>query len=162
MVHNRPIPSIEDRCAWILDYLDEYRKANHLNPKSIMSVQDALARFGQGENIIMHTDAAFDVINRKSGIGCVIRDKDGTLIAGLASSSNVCFNPICAEAAAILEGLCFARRLNIDRMTVMSDSLVLVKAIRGEGNLDSSIDAILWDIRDLLSSFHMISFMHVN
>lgn len=50
----------------------------------------------------------------------------------------------------------------MDCVTVMSDSLVLVEAIRKRDLVDSSILSILWDICSLLNSFLKINFVHVN
>lgn len=161
VVHNRPIPSIDARCAWIHDYIVEFRKANRVSDCSNMLAPTFHDMINKGEETIMHTNAAFDEINRRSGFGVVVRDKQGGLKAGLSLPSHICTTPLCAEAGAVLEGLQFARRLEVDRVTVMSDSLSLIQAIQGSGLVDSSIISILEDIKDTMSSFNRINFCHV-
>lgn len=81
--------------------------------------------------------------SRTSGIGIIMRDKVGSLQAAQSMASIVCSSPLGAKAIAVLEGLRLARSLDVRRVTVLSDSLNLVKAINQDIQSDYSIASTL-------------------
>lgn len=123
--HNLPIPTIEIKCDWILAYLEEFQKVQVASGATSSLYAEFQTLIARREETIMNTDAAYDAINRKIGIGIVIRDKQGNLKAAHSKSSQVFTTPLCAEAAAVLERLQFARDMDLKCITVLTDSLLL-------------------------------------
>ena len=76
------------------------------------------------------------MINQQTGIGVIIRNEDGTSIAGL-SDSLFCESVEIGEASALLEGVKLALELRITDCLIASDSLTCIselKAIKGLTN----------------------------
>lgn len=63
VVHNLPISSIEDHCAWIHEYLAEFRKANGIRESHPLTEETYHELIQNGEDIIMHTDVSLDTLN---------------------------------------------------------------------------------------------------
>ncbi|KAK2654121.1 hypothetical protein Ddye_013977 [Dipteronia dyeriana] len=56
----------------------------------------------------MNSDAVIDVVKRKAGIGLIVRDCSGDVLASYVLSAMVGFSPAVAEAMAIRRGISFA------------------------------------------------------
>lgn len=158
VIHNRPIPTIDVRCDWVFAYLDEFSKAQVDRGPSLPHHFEFHSLISRGEEVIMNTDVAYDVINRKIGMGMVIRDKQGNLKEVSSRSSHICITLLCAEAVAVLEGLRFARGLGMTCVTILSDSLSLVSDIQDDHQGESCITTVLWDIRRIRESFDWVFF----
>lgn len=92
----------------------------------------------------------------------MIRDKQGNLKAMMKTSSQVCTSPLGAEAEAVLEGFRLARFLDVHLLTVVSNSLSLIKTIREKVQCESCIATTVWDINSIKNSFFKVSFGHVS
>lgn len=110
----------------------------------------------------MHTDASVKGHQSNAAIGIVMRDRNGMLVAVQNSSTMVNNSPLEAEAMAILEGLCLARRLKVDRLTILSDSLTLIKTINEEMQGDACIAATVWEIKTSQKSFRSLNFHYIS
>lgn len=103
--------------------------------------------------MILHTDATFRSDMASMGLGLVLRDMHGNLKAVKQISAPRYPSPLGAEAVAVMEGLRLAKELGVKRLTVLSDSLSLIKSINGEIQCESGISTTLWDIKYTQKAF---------
>ena len=90
---------------------------------------------------------SLDTMEGKFGTGCILRDHRGWVIASEILVRNSGFSPPLAEAYAILGGLRLAEELGFHRLTVHSDCLEVVRAIRCEAIPVTELGTILEDIK---------------
>lgn len=127
LVHNQPIPLVLLRCEWINSYMEEFWKANPKGGQYVQSLEDISNIISNGEDLILHTDAAFMSSSGKSEIGIVLRNKLGQLQAAQTLVSEVCTSPSGVEAVAVLEGLRLAKFLGVRKVSVILDSLTVTR-----------------------------------
>ncbi|GMN68400.1 hypothetical protein TIFTF001_037459 [Ficus carica] len=83
------------------------------------------------------------------GVGAVVRDSDGVVIACLARKLVGSFPPLTAEFLALREGLEFVASCGVRVSEVETDALLVVQAIVTSDPPDD-LDPIVYDIRALL------------
>ncbi|TXG69511.1 hypothetical protein EZV62_004446 [Acer yangbiense] len=74
----------------------------------------------------INSDVAVDVLGKKIGIGIVIRDHTGFVMASCAQKINVGYSPVVAEAVALLRGLQFVKDTRLGLVVVELDAAVVV------------------------------------
>ncbi|KAL5766515.1 hypothetical protein ACOSP7_017132 [Xanthoceras sorbifolium] len=136
-VHSSLVLDVEDVVPWSRAYLADLRAA----PFSVL-------------------DAAVDVLNNRIGLGVVIRDGHGEVVAALAKGLNSLLSVDCAESLAILEGIRFAHSLGISPVGVESDSASVVGLINKKAPPSSELGLIISDILSFegFLSFRQFSF----
>ncbi|KAK3205554.1 hypothetical protein Dsin_019600 [Dipteronia sinensis] len=77
----------------------------------------------------VNINASLDVANHGIGIGLVIRDHQGFVMASSSQRLEVCFSPQIAEAMAIKRGIQFAFDTGLVLVVVESDALSVVKMV---------------------------------
>lgn len=70
--------------------------------------------------------------NQKMGIGVVLRDCDGNVLACLCSPKPFFSQPIVAEAWALWRVFIFCSKLGIEKAQFKGDAQVLINAINGK------------------------------
>ena len=75
-------------------------------------------------------DGALSNADNKSGIGVVVRDCHGDVIASLVQQLDQAYQPVEVEALAACRAVEFASELGLHRATVEGDSEVVVRALR--------------------------------
>ncbi|OMP06477.1 hypothetical protein CCACVL1_01552 [Corchorus capsularis] len=110
----------------------------------------------------INTDASFSTENGEAGLGVVIRDDVGNVIASGSRRLYFIADSLYAEVHAILFGFEMALELGLDRCIVESDSLLAIREI-------NKLDTVFWEggcliheIRELASLFEFCSFQFVN
>ncbi|KAK9670180.1 hypothetical protein RND81_13G183600 [Saponaria officinalis] len=110
----------------------------------------------------LNVDATF-LPNGEVGLGGVIRDDMGRLKATMVRRCRLSKDDvIMAEALSFLNGLLVAKSLGVMRISVETDSLILVNRLKsGGGDIHSHWGTVIEDIMDIASSFLEVSFSHV-
>lgn len=108
----------------------------------------------------INVDAGIDFTARKMGLGMVIRDSDGDLIAARMIPWPTVYEPGEAEALTIREALKWIKSFSLDRIQVESDCLQVVNAIHN-CHLLSSLDLLVNDILVIARDFSNLSFSFV-
>ena len=98
----------------------------------------------------LNTDAAIDARNQCVGLGMVIRDHSGSVIASGCQRIVVRFTPQVAEAMAIWRGKTFVKEKGLEPVVNESDDLGVVNMINSDLEVYAYIDLIIADIRHLL------------
>ncbi|XP_042982649.1 uncharacterized protein LOC122311907 [Carya illinoinensis] len=92
------------------------------------------------------------------GIGVVIRDSRGRVIASLKSPKDSFPDAHLAESMAALKAVTFCKRLGLERVILEGDAQQVVKAIQDCSEIGNSAGIIIRDIKQLLTMQHSWSF----
>ncbi|KAK0607443.1 hypothetical protein LWI29_015165 [Acer saccharum] len=162
LVHSAVLLPDSEVVEWASLFIQEFRAANVKVLKAV-SVQSALPRWKAPPDGVfkINTDAALNEQGLVSGLGVVIRDCQGQVMASLCSQMGVCYSPEIAEALAIRRGLQLAVETGLVPAMLESDASVVVNAIGSQDRSSSDVGIIIHDISCLLRSpcFNSISFV---
>ena len=119
--------------------------------------------FGEpsGDSVVAHIDGGSRGNPGPAGYGVRIERADGTVVE-LKQPVGVATNNV-AEYRGLLAALTWATRYGVVRLHVRSDSLLLVKQMRGEYRVKHAGLLPLWqEARDLARQIHEVRFEHVH
>jgi ribonuclease HI len=105
----------------------------------------------------INMDAAVDKAARKMGVGIVIRDAGGRIIAARAKQIPFIVDPLLAETIAAWHAISFGKEMGGDKVILEGDSLLVASALE---KVDAN-DQLLADIRSSFSSFLSVQVHHV-
>ncbi|KAL0013454.1 hypothetical protein SO802_000523 [Lithocarpus litseifolius] len=91
----------------------------------------------------VNSDGAMFSKRRCSGIGVVIRDEQGRVVAAMSKNLQVPLGALEVEAKAVEEAVNFARDIGIQDIIVESDSMVFCSALQKEVDVSPAIDNII-------------------
>jgi len=97
----------------------------------------------------------------KVGLGVVVHDSQGSMIASLSEQAPLPFSSDIVEAMAAARALIFAQELGITEFVLEGDSEVVVNSLRSKETSFSSFGHLLESAKSLLSPITSISFSHV-
>ena len=112
-------------------------------------------------SVKINCDGATFKKQNRSGVGVVIRDENGLVLASLSKQFPQLYTALEVEAMAAATALSFAVQLGFHSGTLESDSLLLVSALVDNHNYLSSVGLLLDDIRFYASSFNQLLYSHV-
>lgn len=96
-----------------------------------------------------------------AGIGVQITDDDGTVVAEIARGLGVATNNQ-AEYTAVIEGLRRALELRATRVTLRSDSRLLVEQLSGRFRVKNpTLQRLHKEVRDVAARFEGVEYEHV-
>lgn len=96
-----------------------------------------------------------------AGIGVQITDDDGTVVAEIARGLGVATNNQ-AEYTAVIEGLKRALELGATRVTLRSDSRLLVEQLSGRFRVKNpTLQRLHKEVRDVAARFERVEYEHV-
>jgi ribonuclease HI len=106
----------------------------------------------------LHTDggivAAPGQAAGEAAIGAVLKNSDNLLVEAISESIGHVDDHHVAEFRALVEGLTMAKRHNVDKIRVFTDSELLVKSVLDDVNLKSEeLQELRSKARDLFLSF---------
>lgn len=78
----------------------------------------------------VNCDGAVFSKSHRSGLGVVIRNSNGQVIASLTQQLNQAYKPIEVEAMAAIRALEFAAELGLDRVVVEGDSSIVMTVLK--------------------------------
>lgn len=105
-------------------------------------------------------DGAWQESTKAGGMGWIIKNTEGEVICRGSSNRFFVSSALMAEALAMREALKKAKDSKLQSLQILSDSQVLVLALR-EGRDMNEIAGVLQDIRNLATLFCPISFTFV-
>lgn len=96
-----------------------------------------------------------------AGIGVVIADDDGRVVDEIARGLGIATNNQ-AEYTAVIEGLKRAKELGARRITVRSDSRLLVEQLEGRFRVrNPTLQRLHQEVRKLAADFELVRYEHV-
>jgi ribonuclease HI len=112
--------------------------------------------------VIVHCDGASRGNPGPAGIGVQITDDDGAVVDEIARGLGIATNNQ-AEYTAALEGLKRALELGAERVTLRSDSRLLVEQLSGRFRVKNpTLQRLHKEVRDVASSFDRVTYQHVS
>lgn len=96
-----------------------------------------------------NVDAVVSINSGHSSFGCILRDEQGSFIAGYGGNLMGIVDPRTAEAMAFREVLSWLKRLHISQVFIELDSLGVVQAFHSNLSDDSYFGSIVKDCSDI-------------
>ena len=106
-------------------------------------------------------DGAIFSTQSSAGLGMVVRDQAGLVLATLSQKIPLPTSVETVEVIAARRALIFALELDFESVMVVGDSEIIINTIREKTLLSSNLGHILEDIHVLSCSFSSISFHHI-
>ncbi|XVF37305.1 hypothetical protein REPUB_Repub19eG0134700 [Reevesia pubescens] len=142
--------------------LEEFRKA--LTPSGATKSVPGLSSVWlppTRDNVKINFDAAIFNERNAIGIGVVIRNSKGEVLALCSSKIQGISDPFVAECSALSEALTFAKEIGFNKVEVEGDSMLTVSTVK-RTQVDHSIaDDIIESIKEQSTSFINFSIRHV-
>ena len=101
-------------------------------------------------------DGALFLDQRCAGLGVVVRDSDGLIIAALSQRGRLLGSVDVVEALAIWRAICFAKELGLHHLVIEGDSLQVIQAITDSRLVQTLYGHIIDEIRFLSSSIYFM------
>ena len=109
----------------------------------------------------VNTDAAVFSNTKAVGIGVVVCDHKGEVIAALSKRLSLPLGPLEAEAKAMDEAVSFARDIGLQDVIFETDSTIINNALTSTTIAQVSIDNIVTSILHKLQDFRSFELLHV-
>ncbi|KAK9990212.1 hypothetical protein SO802_025197 [Lithocarpus litseifolius] len=95
------------------------------------------------------------------GIGVVIRDHEGSVIAAMSKHLQLPLGPLEAEAKAMDEAVLFAWDMGVGDVTFEGDSCIVSHALSGLASPPSTVPNIISNTHHKLQEFRSLQITHV-
>lgn len=109
----------------------------------------------------MNIDGAVFTNRKQMGIGVIIRDSAGEMIAALSKRLAVPLGALEAEAKAVETRVQFAAEFGARDVIFEEDSLAVYNAVHGIGTTSSAIQNIVTGILQQVQGFRTFAFSHI-
>jgi ribonuclease HI len=109
----------------------------------------------------LNCDAVLDERGRCFGLGGILRDEKGFVLAAWSCSRSGLPAPAAAEASALFHGINACKSMGISSLIIESDSLVIVSAVQDIEASSSRYGHLVDDITELLRFFSNWKIVHV-
>ncbi|XP_023891683.1 uncharacterized protein LOC112003714 [Quercus suber] len=145
---------------WINNYLEDYLMANH-STQPYKESTDATWQFPKPLWYKANMDGAVFAQHREAGVGVMIRDHYGAVVATLSKKLKAPLGALKVEAKAMEEAVSFTRNMGIRDCIFESESLTVVNAMLRLIDPPSAIANNVAGSLSLLPMFRAVSFSHV-
>ncbi|KAL5555671.1 hypothetical protein UlMin_037907 [Ulmus minor] len=108
----------------------------------------------------INTDAAWCSQKKKFGLGAVIRDSTGSVLASIATPVYAPVTVAVAEGWALERGATLARQMGFSHVSLESDCLEVIKALVQHTKFKSELGHVLDSISDVCNSFDKHLFLY--
>ncbi|KAL5541281.1 hypothetical protein UlMin_042503 [Ulmus minor] len=108
----------------------------------------------------VNTDAAWCSQKKKFGLGAVIRDSAGSVLASVATPVYAPVTVAVAEGWALERGATLARQMGFSVVSLESDCLEVIKALVQQTKFKSELGHVLDNISDVCNSFDKHIFLY--
>ena len=145
-----------------LRLLDKFQVANE-NPQSLRTAHTQEAKWcpPQPGSYKVNVDGAVFTKRKQVGIGVVIRDSAGEVVAALSQKLARPLGELEIEAKAMEVAVQFALDVGVRDVTFEGDSLSICNALRGRSELSSSVQNIIFGLSHLVRNFRSYGFSHI-
>ena len=99
--------------------------------------------------------------NGTSGVGAIVRNSDGKVVAALCKALPSIYPAAWTELFALEQGIFLAQQMAISKVIFESDAALAVQAV-SQGSCDGEIGHIIHGILEAKSFFSDCSFRHMN
>ena len=109
----------------------------------------------------VNVDGAVFKARKESGVGVIIHDANGLVVAALSKKFHAPLGPLEVEAKAFESGLQFAKDVGLREFILEGDSLNVVRALQGLSLLSVSVMPIIYGIQSSCHDVRKVLFSHV-
>ena len=145
---------------WTKNYLEEYLTANH-DVRPYREPVEAVWQLPKPPWYKANLDGATFEHQKAAGIGVVIRDHHGAVVATLSKKLSIPLGPLETEAKAMEEAVEFAWNMGIRDCVFESDAQIVTNAMLCLTDAPSSIANIVAGAVSHLHNFRSVQFCHV-
>ncbi|XP_024177882.1 uncharacterized protein LOC112183776 [Rosa chinensis] len=149
-----------ETCFLTLGWYEEFKK--HNVSSLVRQARSIRWKAPNPGKVKINVDGAYQVESRRGGVGCVIRDSDGSFVARQARPYTLLTSPFHVELLALRDGLFLAQTLQQDEVIFESDCALLVQAIQSPTYDLSTMHILIGEVRTLLQTHPGFSLTHVN
>ncbi|XP_065616451.1 uncharacterized protein LOC136061926 [Quercus suber] len=115
----------------------------------------------QASFVKINFDGAVFCHSNSSGVGAVIRNHDGAVMASYAEKLNQAYKAEEIEALAALKAVQFVYDLGFQKVILEGDSLGLIKALKAEEHNLSPLGLLVEDVKLVANNFVSLSYSHI-
>ncbi|XP_065636023.1 uncharacterized protein LOC111983043 isoform X1 [Quercus suber] len=145
---------------WSAQYLAEYRSAN-VSTEPAPRSQDVRRSPPPTASYKMNMDGAVFKTQKSAGVGVIIRDEQGQVVAALSQKINAPLGALEVEAKAVEIALQFAMDVGVYEFIMEGDSLVVYNALCGHSSPPSSVASVISGALDFCGLFRRVEFSHI-
>jgi len=145
------MPSVNEIGGSESYHLMEFEKL-HGNEKKITCAAQCTWRPPQEDIYKINSDRSFDPTKRSGGWGFLTRNNNGEVLAACAGNISYASSSLQTEAIAAYKGVLQAAQLGMSQIVLEMDATILVVAVKSSSVDRSSIDALVFKIRDVMQS----------
>ena len=109
----------------------------------------------------INIDATVFVVSKSVGIGVVVRDHEGSVVAALSMRMPLPLGLLEAEAKAMHEVVTFAKDIGLQDVIFETDSTIFSTALNDISMAPTNIDNIIQDTHHSLQAFRRTQIQHV-
>ncbi|XP_030936298.1 uncharacterized protein LOC115961457 [Quercus lobata] len=109
----------------------------------------------------VNVDGAVFAAHKSAGVGVLIRDSHGQVVATISKKINALLGPLEVEMKAWEEGVQFAREVGVYDFTLEGDSLVLFNVLSGLSNPPAAVESIARGVLMACGSCYKVDFSHI-
>ncbi|XP_050241112.1 uncharacterized protein LOC126690008 [Quercus robur] len=109
----------------------------------------------------VNVDGATFAKQKAAGVGVLILDDQGRVIAALSKKIQAPLGAVKIEAKAFEVGLQFGKDIGIQHLILEGDSLTICRALVGLSLPPTFVDSVVKGLQSFCGEFHQISFSHV-
>ncbi|XP_019170961.1 PREDICTED: uncharacterized protein LOC109166463 [Ipomoea nil] len=113
------------------------------------------------DGVLCRVDAGFHGPNHVPAYGFVVQEKDGIFVAAGNGPLTCPYDPLLAEAMALCEALSWLRNNGYSRVSVYTDSLVLVSSLKHASSFRTYFGFVLQACNRLLDQMSRSAVIHV-
>ncbi|KAM6558713.1 hypothetical protein CsatA_027952 [Cannabis sativa] len=175
-LHGGKKPDGKQTLAFAMDYVEKFRvsstpkHSNHSSPGNANTVSLNNSSHNNAEvlwqpptpnGFKLNVDAAVNSVTKVLGVGALVRDHDGQVIAALSKPTQGCFRSDEMEAKALFHSLNWALQQQLHITHIGTDALRVFHALTTTSIDLSSFSDLILDVRCLLSFFPEARVSHV-
>ena len=158
--HGAERKSTEAIFHWVNQYLLEFSMAT----KSVSAVREVVSVTWNpppSSMLKVNVDGATTKHQNTVGVGFIIRDELGRVVAAMSRKIQAPLGPLEVKAKAFKAGLQLARDMGYQDIILEGDSLILIRALCGLSSPPSTIDSMVVGMQLLCSDFRTVYVFHV-
>ena len=160
---NQPITALHQVALVSKAWWQEFR-AQQVDPVEVVRqgvrAEEKRWRPPSVELVKINFDGAVFANENESGIGVVIRNDEGLVLASCAKKIPVAYSECEIETMAATTALSFTSDIDIKRAILKGDSLAVIKALREDASSLSPFGLLIDDVKSLANSFDELSYSH--
>ena len=144
-----------------LRLLEDYHSANVKPSQSSSNTQNITVWKPPPPSYFkVNIDGALFVKSKKSGVGVIMHDEDGNVVAAMCRKLDLPLGVLETEAKALEIGMAFAEEVGLRDVVFEGDSQLIINAVHGTGEVASSVLNIIHGVLRKAQCFRTFDFLH--